>query len=186
MSNTVSMILMTTKYLENLNRDSPLSQYSFAKILFAPGSPHDFKMPFEQLFLMTPYHLCTECTATHEMYCVLYEYIICIRITVDFALNELKVIRVFIQPCLTLYGFPGSLLSHTLAVCSAAIIVCVCHSSFDNDPFTHKDSVLIRSLHAVEWKSPYTILTAADDFGFQMLIKISVSTIEIAKVEELS
>ena len=46
-----SMILMTTKYLENLHRDSPLSQYSITKTLFAPGSPHDSKMPFEQLFL---------------------------------------------------------------------------------------------------------------------------------------
>ena len=50
------MILMTTKYLENLHRDGPLSKYSIAKIPFAPGSPHDFKMPFEQLFWMTPYH----------------------------------------------------------------------------------------------------------------------------------
>ena len=48
------MILMTTKYLENLHRDSPLSQYSIAKTLFAPGSPHDSKMPYEQLFLDDP------------------------------------------------------------------------------------------------------------------------------------
>ena len=48
------MILMTTKYLENLHRDSPLSQYSIAKTLFAPGSPNDSKMPFELLFLDDP------------------------------------------------------------------------------------------------------------------------------------
>ena len=48
------MILMTTEYLENLHRDSPLSWYSIAKILFARGSPHDSKMPFEQLFLDDP------------------------------------------------------------------------------------------------------------------------------------
>ena len=45
---------MTTKYLENLHRDGPLSWYSIAKILFAPGSLHDSKMPFEQLFLDDP------------------------------------------------------------------------------------------------------------------------------------
>ena len=45
---------MTFKYLENLHRDSPLFQYSIAKTLFAPGSPHDSKMPFEQLFLDDP------------------------------------------------------------------------------------------------------------------------------------
>ena len=48
------MILMTTKYLENFHRDSPLSEYSIAKIPLAPGSPHDFKMPFEQLFWDDP------------------------------------------------------------------------------------------------------------------------------------
>ena len=42
---------MTTKYLENLHRDGPLSM---AKILFAPGRPHASKMPFEQLFMDDP------------------------------------------------------------------------------------------------------------------------------------
>ena len=48
------MILMTTKYLENLHRDSPLSYYSITKTLFAPGSTLDSKMPYEQLFLDDP------------------------------------------------------------------------------------------------------------------------------------
>ena len=48
-------VLMTTKYLENLHRDGPLSKYYIAKFFFAPGSPYDSKMPFEQLFWMTPY-----------------------------------------------------------------------------------------------------------------------------------
>ena len=48
------MILMRTKYLKNSLRDSSLSQYSIAKILFIPGGLHYSKMPFEQLFLDEP------------------------------------------------------------------------------------------------------------------------------------
>ena len=51
------MILIRTKYLENLHTESSLSYYSIAKILFIPGNLDNSNMPFEQLFLMTPYLL---------------------------------------------------------------------------------------------------------------------------------
>ena len=61
-------VLMTTKYLENLHRDGPLSKYSIANFFFAPGSPHDSKMPFEQLFLDDPISTgCFTQTATKEI-----------------------------------------------------------------------------------------------------------------------
>ena len=48
------MILMRTKYLENLLRDSSLSLCSIVKILFITSSLDNSKMPFEQLFLDDP------------------------------------------------------------------------------------------------------------------------------------
>ena len=39
---------------ENSVRDSFLSSYSIAKILFIPGSLDNYKMPFEPLFLDDP------------------------------------------------------------------------------------------------------------------------------------
>ena len=49
-------MLMRTKYLDNLHRDSSLSYYSSAKILLTLCSLIDSKMPFEHFFDDPLYH----------------------------------------------------------------------------------------------------------------------------------
>ena len=51
----ISMILMTTKYIENLHRDDPLSQYSIAKFFLLQAVHLNLKCSLNNFFWMTPY-----------------------------------------------------------------------------------------------------------------------------------
>ena len=51
----ISMILMTTKYIENLHRDDPLSQYSIAKFFLLQAVHMNLKCSLNNFFWMTPY-----------------------------------------------------------------------------------------------------------------------------------
>ena len=48
-------VLMTTKYLENLHRDGPLSKYSIAKYFLLQAVHMILKCPLKNFFWITPY-----------------------------------------------------------------------------------------------------------------------------------